>query len=288
MQPNIDARQIILCRRARKWRVASIGGGALLAAAFFMPAIKGCSSPIVPAAEVVATIHESPLAWAPSFYVFVATYLFGFLAALRCLAGMTGWRKVEPICLILIGSLLLAGCLVSIIAFGVMAISEITSLESMTAKNILNKSIESIGVILVLFMFPVWGLLYLRLTRRAKNHRWMGPLFFMSLWCIAWFSMWLILSQGDGIYYGFYCSMVGSLVLCLGVTGEIAALSDQSFLLTLGALLIARLPSLVRNRGCCRQCGYSLIGLPEPRCPECGTAFDPNDVEITLTRQGVA
>ena len=25
----------------------------------------------------------------------------------------------------------------------------------------------------------------------------------------------------------------------------------------------------------CRQCGYILIGLPEPRCPECATPFDP-------------
>jgi hypothetical protein len=27
----------------------------------------------------------------------------------------------------------------------------------------------------------------------------------------------------------------------------------------------------------CLGCGYPLDGLPEPRCPECGTPFDPND-----------
>jgi hypothetical protein len=26
--------------------------------------------------------------------------------------------------------------------------------------------------------------------------------------------------------------------------------------------------------GTCRRCGYDLRGLPEPRCPECGTSFD--------------
>ncbi len=27
--------------------------------------------------------------------------------------------------------------------------------------------------------------------------------------------------------------------------------------------------------GVCTKCGYDLRGLPEPRCPECGTPFDP-------------
>ena len=26
----------------------------------------------------------------------------------------------------------------------------------------------------------------------------------------------------------------------------------------------------------CARCGYCLVGLPEPRCPECGTPFDPS------------
>lgn len=30
--------------------------------------------------------------------------------------------------------------------------------------------------------------------------------------------------------------------------------------------------------GHCQDCGYNLTGLPEPRCPECGTEFDPSTV----------
>src|SRR5690349_10031462 len=30
-------------------------------------------------------------------------------------------------------------------------------------------------------------------------------------------------------------------------------------------------------RGNCLGCGYSLIGLLDPRCPECGRVFDPAD-----------
>lgn len=29
--------------------------------------------------------------------------------------------------------------------------------------------------------------------------------------------------------------------------------------------------------GLCLDCGYALVGLPTPRCPECGRAFDPLD-----------
>ena len=37
----------------------------------------------------------------------------------------------------------------------------------------------------------------------------------------------------------------------------------------------------------CRQCGYLLIGLPEERCPECGTRFDPQarDTPIEVPTQ---
>lgn len=39
-----------------------------------------------------------------------------------------------------------------------------------------------------------------------------------------------------------------------------------------------RIERIRRTRGLCAKCGYSLRGLLEPRCPECGTPFDPAPV----------
>ena len=54
-------------------------------------------------------------------------------------------------------------------------------------------------------------------------------------------------------------------------------------------LFVATIPTTLlwyRDRryppGHCQQCGYNLTGLPEPRCPECGTEFDPSTVPLAV------
>lgn len=39
----------------------------------------------------------------------------------------------------------------------------------------------------------------------------------------------------------------------------------------------------------CRECAYPLVNLPAPRCPECGSPFDPEDDEtyVTVRRDGL-
>ena len=44
-------------------------------------------------------------------------------------------------------------------------------------------------------------------------------------------------------------------------------------------------PVVRRLEGKCARCGYMLRGLPEPRCPECGTLFNPADLEKRRGRQ---
>ncbi len=49
-------------------------------------------------------------------------------------------------------------------------------------------------------------------------------------------------------------------------------------LMAVSACLLSHRPLLRLQRlrkGQCLECGYHLIGLPAPRCPECGKAFDP-------------
>jgi hypothetical protein len=38
----------------------------------------------------------------------------------------------------------------------------------------------------------------------------------------------------------------------------------------------------------CLTCGYDLRGLPEPRCPECGRGFDPDDPATFATDEMAA
>ena len=48
-----------------------------------------------------------------------------------------------------------------------------------------------------------------------------------------------------------------------------------------------RLACLAKRRRTCVVCGYRLHDLENHRCPECGTAFDPNDTRHLLTAETV-
>ena len=50
--------------------------------------------------------------------------------------------------------------------------------------------------------------------------------------------------------------------------------------------LCERIVLIEKRAFCCRKCGYELEGLPEPRCPECGTQFDPTEKQRILERIG--
>ena len=47
------------------------------------------------------------------------------------------------------------------------------------------------------------------------------------------------------------------------------------FALSAAAFHLLRKRHFWQLEGRCTRCGYLLTGLAEPRCPECGTPFDP-------------
>jgi len=65
------------------------------------------------------------------------------------------------------------------------------------------------------------------------------------------------------------------LIIALMWTGVIIVYTSMFTVGTTMAIRFTHRRTDVANDSHCSQCGYSLRGLPEPRCPECGAAFDP-------------
>lgn len=63
----------------------------------------------------------------------------------------------------------------------------------------------------------------------------------------------------------------GQLIISeLGWTYVIACLAGWNLPFLVAGTIVALLPRRFDMPGHCTHCGYSLHGLPEPRCPECG------------------
>jgi hypothetical protein len=86
-----------------------------------------------------------------------------------------------------------------------------------------------------------------------------------------------------GLANGVVCAVFVGCVQIFGWGPDAAyvpfALMGVAFLIGLLLLLFHARRTMRRvdpNR--CVRCGYLLIRLPEPRCPECGTPFDPTTI----------
>jgi len=92
---------------------------------------------------------------------------------------------------------------------------------------------------------------------------------------------WLLLAVGWGIACLFVLDAFGSfprrgeLGLFI-ITGWLTAMLTSA-LITAGATAVQAALAVIalQDDRRCTQCGYFLIGLTTPRCPECGTPFDP-------------
>ena len=66
--------------------------------------------------------------------------------------------------------------------------------------------------------------------------------------------------------------------IAIGLLTGFAACSMLPALLLTSVVFIRNRYWPVHEPGRCRVCDYDLRGLPKPRCPECGTPFDPAEV----------
>jgi hypothetical protein len=94
----------------------------------------------------------------------------------------------------------------------------------------------------------------------------------------AWYSLRLLVLVG--IMNAGICTLFFLLVVTLDWQPHDA---HQPFAIMGCLFTLATLPVVVRaaratpkvSPWACKQCGYLLYGLTEPRCPECGCAFEP-------------
>jgi len=72
-----------------------------------------------------------------------------------------------------------------------------------------------------------------------------------------------------------------------GLLGPLLLVAIVVAMLLMLAVSRTRFRDRQHEPGCCEECGYPLSALTEPRCPECGTPFDPEWVadEIELAEE---
>lgn len=243
--------------QVRRWRRLGMLGGLLVATSFFLPAIKGCGGAIRPSEVVASTVMNSDHL-AEALIMFLLPYLCGLVIALTFLARACGSAKAARI-----GGWIILG------------------LVCVTSLHLLIEPFRGLAPNLIAIgsyiLIPTPTLPYMIATHRLKRRAVLARCFFVSAGMLVWFGLWLVAAAplGDALV-GLWCSTAGAVLLTLACVGETAGLTDSGMMQTFGRLLICRIPPLPDDSMRCIGCGYSLIGLTEPRCPECGRPFTPS------------
>ena len=279
--------------RMNKWLWIKLLGGVLLAIAFFMPTMKygGCE---VNNRELWVLKHWNDLedeCWRDSTHTlskweippivicsrlstilfFLSPYLLGLLISLGVLSRFAGLGQSTRFLNACQCWLLLFMSLIPILAL----ISGHRTYDMAYYYDCSSNFMEAtIGAIL---------LLYILCANRNKNSlfitsAWAGAVFYLY-WCIAWYLYFRRYEEsscpGDGPRIGLHLASIGLLTIFVASTAEAILYARLPWWRGLIGLITANLRHGPSEHPECENCGYSLVGLSEPRCPECGRLFDP-------------
>lgn len=245
----------------------------MLFSAFFMPAVDGCRSPVVPAEfawEILEELPREDWAWSTipeliaAFAMFVAAYLFGLLVVIICMRGWSFRHSREKN----------LGISVAILVGFLSIPMALYCGGLLIGKGLPGWGVWNAWAIFFVALAVVSPLYFLRSIR-------MGPAgllclrWYAALCGLAWFGALLMDAGVKATYYGLWLSMTALILILISTHGEARIRTRRSRKRTFWNLLRGRLQLYDLDGPRCFDCGYLLIGLPLNRCPECGLAFDP-------------
>jgi hypothetical protein len=257
---SLRARQMALLRGRR----LQAFGGFALACSFVLPAVRECGTTIVPADYAYEVLSKgshslpAPLLWGEVFLKYFAPYVYGFVTlviALRSRKTTEGNQAKESRSVaVLFG--------VGVVFF--LPLMVYNSIEALRLGTSIYRGDFDLAVV-GLFSSAYWvhclacgagGLLAIRCLA--------------SVCCTAWFGLYVTVYD---TLYGFWVSLCGSVFILIGCFLEAKVRSQRTAWSTLTGLARGRVQAFVTDRRCCSYCGYLLVGLRTPRCPECGRTF---------------
>jgi len=240
-------------------------GGLVVAVSCFLPAVKGCNSPVFPAVEVYDAIGGrkslNDLCWA-------TWVLVPYAVGLHLLISTVRRRRTERVCSVprdSVTPILLGVWVASFVGLLIDDFSDWGSFAFWTQPTLMSCGASAL-----------FACFYLT-CGMARREVW--PL--CIRWCalllmLIWFGLWIVFAFKD-TYYGIWLSTAGTLAMFVCVVWEAAIRSILPWRAALWGLVRCKLELRELDQPFCARCGYLLIGLTSRRCPECGTAFESGE-----------